>query len=393
MATFECKVYELTIEPHPNADAIELARVGDYLCIVGKGQFKTGEIAVYLPEAAIVPERLLKRIGLWNEEKGIGMLAGKQGNRVRAIKLRGIVSQGLIYPVELRKNCIETNTGAERGTIKDIYCVTHEEGGAGYLVEEGDDVTEFLGITKYEPPIPSGMAGEVFNAFGYTINFDIENIKKYPTVLIEGEEISVTEKLHGTWCCFGHHPEVDCPIVTSKGQSGKGLAFKFNESNKFNLYMQMFNAMTTDTGETILESFAAIQGDGFNEPFYILGEVYGRGVQDLAYVDDNQKHFRVFDIYVGQPQQGRYLPPDEVKYLCDALDIESVPALYCGPYSKEVVETLTNGAETVSGKELHMREGVVIRPANERRHVEIGRVILKSVSDAYLLRKGGTEFN
>lgn len=126
---------------------------------------------------------------------------------------------------------------------------------------------------------------------------------------------------------------------------------------------------------------------------YILGEIYGKGVQDLAYVDDNAKYFRAFDIYVGEPSSGRYLPPDEVERVCRVLDIDMVPVLYCGPYSKEVVEEYTNGKETVSGKELHMREGVVIRPHDERRHDEIGRVILKSVSEAYLLRKGGTEFN
>ena len=87
------------------------------------------------------------------------------------------------------------------------------------------------------------------------------------------------------------------------------------------------------------------------------------------------------------------MAPDEVKNICKELDIDTVPVLYSGPYSKEVVDELTNGKETVSGKELHMREGIVIRPFNERRDDDIGRVILKSVSDAYLLRKGGTEHN
>ena len=192
MATFECKVYELTIEEHPNADALELARVGDYLAIVGKGQFKTGDLGVYIPEAAIVPEWILEELNL------VGKLAGKEKNRVKAMKLRGILSQGLIFPVERE---------VPEKAIADAMLFLGDDGKLHHqVVHEGMDVTEQLGITKYEPPIPSGMSGEVFNAFGYTINFDIENIKKYPDVLEEGEQISITEKLHGTWCCFGFHP-------------------------------------------------------------------------------------------------------------------------------------------------------------------------------------------
>jgi RNA ligase (TIGR02306 family) len=380
MATFECKVYELTIEEHPNADALELARVGDYLAIVGKGQFKTGDLGVYIPEAAIVPDWILEKLNL------VGKLAGKERNRVKAMKLRGILSQGLIYPVDREV--------PEKG-ITDAVLFKADDGKFHHqVITAGENVAGLLAITKYEPPIPSGMSGDVFNAFGYTINFDIENIKKYPDVLEEGEQVSITEKLHGTWCCFGYHPEVDCPIVTSKGQSAKGLAFKHNETNEKNLYMQMYKQMEdVGDGHTLLEGLQYLTYSKMDTPVYILGEIYGKGVQDLAYVDDNAKYFRAFDIYVGEPSNGQYLPPDEVERICRVLDIDMVPVLYCGPYSKEVVEKYTNGKETVSGKELHMREGVVIRPHDERRHDEIGRVILKSVSEAYLLRKGGTEFN
>jgi len=380
MATFECKVYELTIEEHPNADAIELARVGDYLCIVGKGQFKTGDFGVYIPEAAIVPEWLLEEIGL------VGRLAGKAKNRVKAMKLRGIVSQGLIYPVI-----------GDKSNFPDActFAIKNEQDTMGVMV--GDDVTEFLNIEKYEPPIPSSMSGEVFNAMGQTLHFDIENIKKYPDILEEGEEITITEKLHGTWCCMGYHPKAEETvgrIITSKGLSGRGLAFKLNEQNESNLYVQMYHQLTNGIGQDIMERFCRLELHHDKEPFYILGEIYGKGVQDLAYVDGNEKHFRVFDIYVGEPTGGHYLDADEVEDICQKLDIDTVPVLYSGPYSKETVEEFTNGKETVSGKELHMREGVVIRPTKDRRNNIIGRVILKSVSDAYLLRKGKTtEFN
>lgn len=95
MAEFEVKVVKIDrIEDHPNADALELAVIGGYRAIVKLGEFEAGDLAVYIPEAAIVPDWLLKRMGLE------GKLAGKDKNRVKAIKLRGILSQGLVLPLE-----------------------------------------------------------------------------------------------------------------------------------------------------------------------------------------------------------------------------------------------------------------------------------------------------
>ena len=100
MSKFECPVVRIKIETHPNADAIEIARVGDYQSIVKKGQFQDGTLAIYIPEQSVVPESILREMGMWDEFKGKGGLAGTLGNRVKAIKLRGIVSQGLIYPLK-----------------------------------------------------------------------------------------------------------------------------------------------------------------------------------------------------------------------------------------------------------------------------------------------------
>lgn len=388
MATFECKVYKLRIEEHPNADALELAVVGDYRSIVRKGQFKTGDLGVYIPEAAIVPDWLIAELGLE------GRLAGKQKNRVKAVKLRGILSQGLVYPVLEESDAYRLN--GEADAYKEVYV--------------GEDVTEFLGITKYEPVIPTCMNGEVWNAFGLTLKYDIENFKKYPTVLKEGEDlVTFTEKLHGTWACFGYHPDSDIPIVTSKGLSDRGVAFKFNEANANNLYVTAFQRLTyrdvnesplfkDQVGTTILDRVARVlKGANLLQdpvPFYVLGEIFGQGVQDLTY-GTNEKTFRVFDIYVGQPGQGKYLNANDVSAACALVDgVEYVPVLYSGVFTKAVMDQYTDGMETVSGTEACIREGIVVRLQEERTDVELGRVILKSVSEAYLLRKGNvTEFN
>ncbi|MFT4978137.1 MAG: RNA ligase (TIGR02306 family), partial [Myxococcota bacterium] len=92
MAEHEVRVVAVTIEPHDNADALEIARVGDYRAVVGKGQLATGDLIAYIPEQSLVPQPLLVELGL------VGRLAGKEKNRVKALRLRGVLSQGLCYP-------------------------------------------------------------------------------------------------------------------------------------------------------------------------------------------------------------------------------------------------------------------------------------------------------
>lgn len=385
MATFEAKVYKLTIEPHPNADKLELAAVGDYRAVVQKDIYKTGDLGVYIQEGSIVPKWLLDRYG-WK-------LAGPDANRVKAMKLRSILSQGIVVPVS---NGIDVHASNGNFVMAGLYLETGPN--TSIVVHEGMDCAELLGVTKYEPPIPVHMAGEVTNAFGHTISYDIENIKKFPDVLVDGEEVVMTEKLHGTWTCFGYNPNFG-DIVTSKGMSGQGLVFKLDvEANRDNLYIRALRAteygveigFDEDTEEDIVETQnvierAAASFDGL--PFYILGETFGKGVQDLTY-GTTKPEFRAFDIYRGEPGKGCYMSYDDLVRACDNLGLEVVPLVYRGPYSKAKLVEVTNGTETLSGKAANIREGVVVKPVVERRNELIGRVQLKSVSDAYLLRKG-----
>lgn len=83
----------------------------------------------------------------------------------------------------------------------------------------------------------------------------------------------------------------------------------------------------------------------------------------------------------------RYLDHYEVEDICKEFGIERVPVLYVGEFNKEVLEEYTNGFETISGTESHIREGIVIKPLKERYEHGLGRVLLKSISEHYLLRK------
>lgn len=436
MSEFQVPIVELEIAPHPNADRLEIATVGGYKCVVKKGQFHTGEAHVYIPEASIVPAPLLEDLGL------TGMLAGPQKNRVKAVRLRGVLSQGLVCPIKI----------AQKHGLTDF--------------NEGFDASDQLGITKYEPVLPAQLAGNVWNAGTHrTLRYDIENIKnrKYRDILQEGEEVVFTEKLHGTWCMAAlmphnmEHPEQGRIVVSSKGQAAKGLAIKvpvppapqnwnqrlrerywkahakirsfwhmirydlvvksdpdflcdlhsnaaafyarrikacYNKGvNENNVYWRAVteNKVLRDVVylDQVIEDFSWV-----NTPIFVLGEVFGSGIQDLDYGStSNKPGFRVFDIYIGAPGAGRYLNDDELTRACNRLGLKRVPVLYRGPFSMEKVAEYTSGNESVTGASKHIREGIVIRPITERHDNTLGRVQLKSVSDEYLTRKGGTEFN
>ncbi len=351
MSTFAVPVVRVRgIEPIANADAIELAVVGDYRSVVKKGQFKAGDLVVYLPEAAVLPDALIEALGL------VGKLAGSAKNRIKAIRLRGCLSQGILYD-----------------KVPDNARV-------------GDCVAADLGVVKYEPPVPSHMAGEVANLFGYPLKYDIENFKRFPDILADGEEVEMTEKTHGTFTGIAVVPGLDHPemvggdgLVYSKGLGSRGLVFKDNEANTGNIYIQA--AKSTGLHAAIRRVFPG-------RTVHVLGETYGAGVQDLSY-GRKDRAFAAFDIWV----DGAFLGRDEFSTAVRDLGIERMPVLYRGPFSKAVMYEHTDG-KTLVGDGSHIREGLVVVPSVERSDAAIGRVIMKSVSGDYLTRKGeATEFN
>lgn len=388
MSKFEVKCVKIRdILPIEGSDFIEIALIGDYKSVVRKGQFKQGDLAAYIPESSIVPEWLLKRMGLE------GKLAGAAKNRVKAVKLRGVLSQGLLYgPAKF------FGVRTWLNTIDGGYYLDLEKAGFRVHAVEGTCLAEDLGIRKYEPTIPTSMAGEVFSlGTEYTVNYDIENIKKYPNVLSFENEIVVTEKLHGTFTGIGYSPELYHRMLFgpagqvftfSKGLGAKGLVFKNNENNDNNVYVKNLRSQLNDPYfETTLRD---ISKEYDNATVLILGEIFGKGVQDLTY-GFNTPTFRVFDVYIKNNEGARYLNVDEMLSVAKRLDFKTVPFLYRGPFDRMVIDDFSKGSTTLTDNQI--KEGVVVKPTTEMRTDELGRVILKHVGEQYLLRGEGTEFN
>ncbi|MFE0649556.1 RNA ligase (ATP) [Streptomyces sp. NPDC059534] len=355
MSTLRVTAEVLTVHPHPNADALELAQVGLYRAVVAKGAYRTGEAAVYIPEQAVLPAPLVDELGL------TGRLAGSNADRVKAVRLRGELSQGIVC-----------RPGALAGV--DL----------GRAAADGTDFAETLGIVKWVPPIPPTMSGDVEIAPDLLPWVDIENLQRYPDLFEPGEPVVLTEKLHGTACLLTYGAGDGRVQVSSKGFGAKGLAL---QEDPRNLYWRAVHGHgLADVAARLAERLGARRVG-------LFGEVYGAGVQDLAYGADARSEtvgYALFDVSAEIDGQVRWLDPAEV---LEPGEVPVVPRLYSGPYDLDTVLAYASGRETVSGRETHLREGVVIRPVTERYSPVVGgRAIAKAVSPAHLTRKGGTEF-
>lgn len=108
MSSFSCPVVRVAeVLNHPNADRLSIVRLEGlgYTCISGKledgsPRYKAGDMVVYIPSASVLPEWLLRKMDFWNAETNKGTLAGSNGDRVKPLKLRGIFSEGVLYPVK-----------------------------------------------------------------------------------------------------------------------------------------------------------------------------------------------------------------------------------------------------------------------------------------------------
>lgn len=370
MSTLRVTAERLTIHPHDNADALELAQVGLYRAVVAKGRYNTGDWALYIPEGSLLPDDLIDELGL------TGRLAGSQKNRVKAVRLRGELSQGIVCNPQAVDNVDLASAHAE-----------------------DRDFAADLGVTKWVPPIPVHMAGEMLPAPDLIPWIEIEDIKRYPAVFEPGEPVVATEKVHGTACLFtltldergvasGDDGSVPGDyFVSSKGFGSKRLAIAHADSNLYWRAIETYGVPAA--AARIAELFDT-------ERVGVFGEVFGRGVQDLAYGASGggeRPGYAVFDVAVQMPGVVRWLDPGELTDVLAKVELPAVPRLYEGPYDEAALMELATGRETVSGKSEHLREGLVVRSATGRYSpVTGGRAIAKFVSPAYLTRKGGTEY-
>jgi RNA ligase (TIGR02306 family) len=316
-STHKVEVVEVALRPHPNADSLSLVDVFGYLCAVRTHDWKDGDLAAYIVPDSVV-DTTRPEFAFLGEHP-----------RIRVKKLRGIISQGLL---------IKAPEGAK----------------------VGDDVAEYFGVIRYEPPIrpiggrPTGGEAETPppNA---PPRYDLDSWHRYQRLVFTlGERVHVTEKIHGAnarYCWRDDRPYC-------------GSSREWKRWDPRSIWWR------------VLEQYPQLREFcQSNQDITVYGEVYG-AVQDLKYgCGQNEIKFAAFDLMRGN----QWLGIDEV--LAVRGQLPWVPVIYEGPYDEQLMRELAGGKSLIAD---HIREGVVIRPWVERTDPHIGRVCLKLVSDEYL---------
>lgn len=334
--THQVEIVRVILEPHPNADALSIVKIEGYQAIVRTTDFRSGGLGAYIQPDSLVPV----------DRPEFAFLADpkhpeKTMVRTKARRLRGEWSMGLLIPAP-----------------PDAVL--------------GDDVAERLGVKHYDPPEPNAKTGGECDvaprAEGWVYpTYDVEAFRKYGRVVFEeGEPVYVTEKIHGAngrWLFDG-----------DRFHCGSHTTWKRYDVN--NLWWRAL------IGSPALENFLTM-----NPGTAVYGEVYGQ-VQDLKYgTARGEIKVAVFDIL----HEGRWV---------DAADLQSfqpnpngppastlpwVPLIASCEFEFNLIIGLADGKSLVPDAD-HVREGIVVKPMQERWHPKCGRVNLKVVSNFYYER-------
>ncbi len=383
------------VSKHPNADSLSITEVhGGYPVIFKTGDLNEGDLAVYVPVDSMVP----------TGHPAFTFLLDSKGSpfaRIKAKKLRGTFSMGLLVA-------------------------------APFGAYEGQDLQEHFGVEKYESPAErainnapnheatrkskyhelkpfertvktvvlavgimltlAAIAGLPFYwsvgailltiASGYiAINqnvkrnrkpnipvYDIEGLRRHKLAFKEGEEVWITEKIHGCNARYVH--------------TGK----KFFVGSR-----TMFRGNSNDVWHQVAKDHDLERKLAKHPGVVLFGEVYGK-VQDLNYgVPAGEVRFMAFDAMNQTTRE--YMNPDEFQEFCCKLSIPVVPTLYRGPFNADEAVRMAEGLTMVGGisdsrrGSSHVREGIVIKPVVERKEHGLGRCFLKLAGQGYLLRK------
>lgn len=357
MSELRCEVVRVgNVEKHPEADTLSLTRVWDYTVIIKTGTLNKGDLAIYIPIDSVLP-----LTPHWEFVHG----GVSKAARVKAKRLRGIFSQGLLV-------------NAPPGSTL----------GANYA--------SYLGITKWEEPPERSIVvqGPIVHGPPIPRYTDIENVRgKYGHLLHEGETVFIQEKIHGCNMRFGWVGDtfvVGSHNVTKLVAKEDGwLRRLVKRVTRCFLPPPPPPRSPSDPWLKTAMEYKLREKTRRYRNYLFYGEVYG-AVQDLKYdCSSGEVKFVAFDVY--DLKAGRYLDYAAYMEVCLDLGFPMPPNLYTGPWSTDLYY-LAEQCTQVPGAPLnHISEGFVVRPFMDRSDKRAGRIIFKCVGSNYLLRKGGTE--
>lgn len=326
------------IQPIPGADAIDVATIGGWNVVVKKGEFAVGQLVIYFEIDSWIPHELAPFLSKGQEPR---TYEGVKGERLKTVKLRGQVSQGLILPLNDKV--------------------------AG--LAEGDDATEILGVLKYEKPISVSLAGFARGNFPTFIpktdQERIQNLKRdLGDWVAAGLDWEVTEKLDGTSVTIYKNSALADEGKEPLGVCSRNLDLKDTEGN---VYWNVAKAF---------DVHAILLRDGRN--LAIQGEIIGHGIQGNQY-KLNKHVLYVFDIY--DIDNRRYFTPVQRREFCRANGLNHVP-VHSTSYviSENNISKLLDMAEGFSYLNNSQREGLVFKCNTDP------SISFKAISNKWLLK-------
>jgi RNA ligase (TIGR02306 family) len=333
------------------ADNIEQAVIGGWNCIVKKGAHQVNDLVVCATTDAVIPSEISDSIGVTNYLR--------KGNRVRTVKLRGVYSECLIISLDLLPQ------------MKKFFAP-----GIGYYCDEGEDMMEHLGITKWEPPVKqiqlaSGRKIKWRDNQNFHIYYKFPNLKNVAGMFTEEDLVEITRKIHGTNARYGIVKKsklsfwdkvkkffrladkwIDYEYIygshnCEKGSDSQGFypTDVWSEINeKYNIKEKLWQLVKSNKPEDI--------GSGI----VLYGEIYGAGIQKNYDYGLTDIQFAGFDFTVN----GKYETPIGAKFVIEKyLELPHVEVLYNGYWYQEIQDKFTFNNFIEGTKVPH--EGIVIK--------------------------------
>jgi len=358
----------MEVAKHPQADRLDICRLEgiDFQFIVGINNYKVGDTILYFPVDSLLPVDLMRKMDLIKkdesgnemfDENGVPntMLSGKQKNRIRTVKLRKEISQGLVGNLSLIDGLDERTPEA---------------------------ITAFLGVEKYEPESVLIKGAKLVHLPPFLSMYDIEGADRFVEVaqLMMNMNVYITEKLEGMNASFSYVPSDDKFYVNQRNFSiipdNVEVTHTFwkvaEEQGIFNLLKQIANSPMAH----------ALVGNVTDITLY--GEMIGPGIQKNIY--GLKKHeVRIFDFKLN----GHFVGVDFYLAFAQPMANFIVPELaYDITLEKwlngQSIKDVSNGKSVLANRS---REGIVIKPMLESCHNDIGRLILKQRSPEYLSKE------
>lgn len=318
------------INPIVGADNIEKITIDGWDCVAKKGQFKSEELCIYFEIDSFLP---IKPEFEFLRNTSYHKMNDQEGFRLKTIKFRGVLSQGLALPISILKENFEYNIG--------------------------DDVTDILEVIKYEPPIPAELQGIAKGLFpSFICKTDQERIQNiWENIQFNRESFEMTTKLDGSSCTYYLHDG-------NFGVCSRNLEIIESDTNT------LWKIAREKNIEKLLRTF--------NQNIALQGEIIGEGIQKNPEKLRGQD-FYLFDIW--SINERRYFSPNKRQEIHTQFfsQIKHVPILHKDCYLS-VYTSLEDILKAAEGASLYgpIREGIVFR-SNE------SGLTFKVISNQYLL--------